>query len=175
VAATVATTNLIKTPVYGQNQAPSTGRVIGANDRIIVAYVGVGGQGMAHVRSQKAHASENNIAQAAVCDLWQKRVAVDSMNAGKHVYVEKPMTRYLGEAFEIYDTVKKTGKILQVGSQGCSDAKWHKAAELIRAGKIGPLVMCQGSYMRNKKDGEWNYAIDQEATPETLDWERWLG
>src|SRR5215831_5620148 len=51
-AAVVSTTNPFKTPVYGQTQAPSPGRVIGANDRIAVAYVGVGGQGMAHVRSQ---------------------------------------------------------------------------------------------------------------------------
>jgi len=220
-AAAVAATGILKTPVYGQNTAPSTGRVIGANDRIAVAYIGVGGQGMAHVRSQKAHAGENNIVQVAVCDLWKKRLddakafienessgtkvetyddyrkllerkdidaivsstvdhwhtrtSVDSMNAGKHVYVEKPMTRYLGEAFEIYDTVKKTGKVLQVGSQGCSDLKWHKAAELIQGGKIGPVVMCQGSYMRNKKDGEWNYAIDADAKPETLNWEGWMG
>src|SRR6266699_3768917 len=220
--AAVAATGLFRTPVYGQNTAPSTGRVIGAHDRIAVAYIGVGAQGMVHVRSQKAHAGENNIVQVAVCDLWKKRLddakafienessgtkvetyddyrkmlerkdidaivsstvdhwhtrtSVDSMNAGKHVYVEKPMTRYLGEAFEIYDTVKKTGKVLQVGSQGCSDMKWHKAAELIQAGKIGPLVMCQGSYMRNKKDGEWNYAIDEDVKqPGSLDWEKWLG
>jgi predicted dehydrogenase len=44
-------------------------------------------------------------------------VTIDALNAGKHVYVEKPMTRYLSEAFDIYDTVKKTGKILQVGSR----------------------------------------------------------
>src|SRR5437867_11778014 len=74
VAATVATANLVKTPVYGQSQAPSAGRVIGANDRIAVAYVGVGSQGTAHLRSQKEHAQENNIVQAAVCDLWQKRL-----------------------------------------------------------------------------------------------------
>src|SRR6266516_5309148 len=74
VAATVATANLLKTPVYGQSQAPSPGRVIGANDRIAVAYIGVGSQGMAHVRHQKEHASANNIVQAAVCDVWQKRL-----------------------------------------------------------------------------------------------------
>ena len=215
-AALVASTNLLKTPVYGQTQAPSTGKVIGANDKIVVGYVGVGGQGMAHVRSQKANAGETNIAQAAVCDVWTKRVegakttiggdcqgyddyrkllerkdidavcvstvdhwhtkiSVDAMNAGKHVYVEKPMTRYLGEAFEIYDTVKRTGKILQVGSQGCSDAKWHKAAELIKGGKIGQLVLAQGSYMRNNPKGEWNYTIDPDAKSESLNWQNWLG
>lgn len=215
-AAVVASANVLKTPVYGQNQAPSPGRVIGANDRIVVGHIGVGGQGMAHVRSMKTHASENNIAQVAVCDVsktridtakqhiggdcqgfadhrkllerkdidavviatvdhWHTPCSVDAMNAGKHVYVEKPMTRYLGEAFQIYDAVKRTGKLLTVGSQGCSDAKWHKAAELINGGKIGPLVLGQGSYMRNNPKGEWNYKIETWCTPSDTDWSRWLG
>jgi predicted dehydrogenase len=216
VAAAVASTNIFKTPVYGQNQAPSTGRVIGANDRIIVGFIGVGGQGNAHVDSMKAHASENNVTLAAVSDVWQKRVestkakiggdcqgyddyrklldrkdidaiccatvdhwhtrvSVDAMNSGKHVYVEKPMTRYLNEAFEIYDTVKKTGKKLTVGSQGSTDLKYHKAAELIQAGKIGQLVLLEGSYMRNSPKGEWNYTIDPDAKAENLNWNQWLG
>lgn len=212
----MASVNLFKTPVYGQNTAPSTGKVIGANDRIVVGFVGVGGQGMAHVRSMKDHAGENNVAFAAVSDVskhrveecqktlgadvkgyedyrkllerndidaiccatvdhWHTRVSVDSMNTGKHVYVEKPMTRYLGEAFEIYDTCKKTGKLLQVGSQGCSDLKWHKAASIIKGGGIGPVVMSQGSYMRSAPKGEWNYAIQQWASAEDINWKLWLG
>jgi predicted dehydrogenase len=215
-AAVVAATNIFKTPVYGQNQAPSPGRVIGANDRIVVAYIGVGNQGMAHVRAQKDHAADNNIAQVAVCDLsktrvadaqkyiggdiqgcddhrkllerkdidavtiatvdhWHAQCAIDAMNAGKHVYVEKPMTRYLGEAFEVADTVKRTGKKLQIGSQICSDGQWHKAAELIKAGKIGQMVLAQDSYMRNNPKGEWNYDIKPWCTPEDLNWERWQG
>jgi predicted dehydrogenase len=215
-AAAVAATGILKIPVYGQNQSPSA-NVKGANDKITVGYIGLGGQGFnAHVRQQKEHMSENNIAQAAVCDVWDKRLAgakqfvggncegykdyrklldrkdidavtiatvdhwhtrcaVDAMNAGKHVYVEKPMSRYLGEAFEVYDTVKKTGKILQVGSQGCSDARWHKAAELIRAGKIGQLVLGQDSYMRNAPKGEWNYTIDSDARQDNVDWNTWRG
>src|SRR5947207_3082053 len=173
-AALVAATNPFKTPVYGQNSAPSPGRVIGANDRIAVGYIGIGGppsncpgMGLAHVDSQKSHAGENNVVQAAVCDLfktrndiakttvgtsdvttfddyrkllerkdidavviathdpWHTKCAIDAMEAGKHVYCEKPMTRYLGEGFEIYDAVKRTGKIFQVGSQGCSAAAWQ--------------------------------------------------
>jgi predicted dehydrogenase len=216
-AAAVASANLFKTSVYGQSQAPAAGRVIGANDRIVVGFVGVGGQGLnAHVNFAKKLLAENNLALAAVCDVsktrvaqakeviggdcagfddyrkllerkdidaifcstvdhWHTRVTVDALNAGKHVYVEKPMTRYLGEAFEIYDAVKKTGKIVQVGSQGCSDMKWHKAAEWIRAGKIGPVVMSQGSYMRNNPKGEWNYTIQSWCTAEDVNWEAWLG
>jgi predicted dehydrogenase len=218
VAATVTSTNIFKTPVYGQNQAPSPGRVIGANDRIHVAYVGVGGQGMAHVRSQKNDAKDNNIVQTAVCDLYQKRlhtardymglkesdaygdhrkmlerkdidavtvatvdnwhaqVAIDAMNAGKHVYGEKPLARYMMEGFEIHDTVRRTGKVFQVGSQFCADPMFHKAAEWIRDGKLGPLVWAQGSYTRNNyPKSEWTYPVDPDANEQNLDWKRWLG
>jgi predicted dehydrogenase len=224
-SAVLASGSLFKTPVYGQSTAPSTGKVIGANDRIVVGYIGVGGtglnglahgQGLAHVKSQKENASGNNIAQSAVCDVfskradyakgviggecevytdyrkllerkdidavviatvdhWHTRCSVDAMNAGKHVYVEKPMTRYIGEAFEIYDAVKKTGKVLQVGSQGCSDAKWHKAAEIVQSGKIGKVVLSQGSYMRNNPKGEWNYGIDKDANTSNVLWKQWVG
>jgi len=216
VAAAVAATPLLKTSVYGQNTAPSAG-VTGADNRIAVGFIGVGTQGFnAHVRQIKSHATENNVALAAVCDVWTKRVAqakefiggdcqgydhypkllerkdidavviathdpmharisMDALNAGKHVYVEKPLTRYLPEAFQVHDTVKKTGKILQVGSQGCSAAGWHKAAELITAGKIGPLIWGQGYYCRNDPKGEWNIPIDVDAKPDTVDWKQWLG
>jgi len=217
-AAAASGASLLKTPVYGQNQAPSTGRVIGANDRIVVGYVGVGGQGMAHVRSQKTHAHENNIVQAAVCDVYQKRldaarefvglqsanaygdhrkllerkdidaivvatvdnwhadVAVDAMEAGKHVYGEKPLARYLEEGFRIHDTVKKTGKVFQVGSQFCADPMYHKTAAWIKEGRIGPLVWAQGSYCRNNpQNSEWTYPVDSDVSESNLDWKRWLG
>lgn len=217
-AAAVAATGILKTPVYGQSQAPSTGRVIGANDRIVVGYIGTGSQGMNHVRTQKKHAGANNIAQAAVCDLYEKRledaratlglsqtdtyrdhrrllerkdvdaviiatvdnwhaaVAIDALEAGKHVYGEKPLARYLEEGFRIYDTVKRTGRVFQVGSQYCSDPKYHKAAEWIRSGKLGPLVWAQGSYCRNNpKNSEWTYPADPGANTGNLDWDRWQG
>src|SRR6266567_9322153 len=73
-AAVVAATPLLRTPVYGQNQAPSA-NVTGANNKIVVGFIGVGGQGFnAHVRQVKTHATENNVALAAVCDVWKKRV-----------------------------------------------------------------------------------------------------
>jgi predicted dehydrogenase len=217
-AAALSATNFIKTPVYGQSTAPSTGRVIGANDRIAVAYIGVGSQGMAHVRHQKEHASDNNIVQAAVCDVWQKRldaargytgvsekdayrdyrkllerkdidavtvatidtwhaqVAIDALEAGKHVYGEKPLARYFEEGFQLHDTVKRTGKTFVIGSQYCADPMFHKAAEWIKAGKLGELVWGQGSFCRNNpKNSEWTYPIDTDANPTNLDWDMWLG
>jgi predicted dehydrogenase len=223
VSAAVAATGILKTPVYGQSTAPSTGKVLGANDRISVAVIGVGnGIGMNHLEGIHKFASENNVVVGGACDLfnkrrglaaqkagiaekdlytdyrklverkdidavvvathdvWHNKISCDAMEAGKHVYCEKPMTRYLGEAFQVHDTVKKTGRIFQVGSQGSSAGAWHKAAELIKAGKIGQLVWSQGYYCRNSgpssaNKGEWNYPIEGETKPENLDWETWLG
>ncbi len=102
-------------------------------------------------------------------------IGVDALDAGKHVYLEKPMTRYLGEAFEVHDAVLRTGRTFQLGSQFTTDAKWHKAAELVRSGAIGAPVLAQDSWVRNKPEGEWNVDIDPECTAETVDWRMWLG
>lgn len=217
-AAAVAATGIIKTPVYGQSSAPSTGRVIGANDRIAVAVIGVGaGIGKNHHEGIHKNAAANNVVVAGACDLFSKRrewakekaelkdsdvvsdyrkildrkdidavvvathdpwhapISIAAMEAGKHVYCEKPMTRYLDEAFLVHDAVKRTGKVFTVGSQGCSAGAWHKAAELIQAGKIGQMVWAQGYYCRNNPKGEWNYAIEKESTPENINWTAWLG
>jgi len=111
----------------------------------------------------------------ATHDVWHAPITIDALEAGKHVYCEKPLTRYLGEAFKVYEAVQKSGKVFQVGSQGCSAGGWTKCADLIKAGKIGTLVWGQGYYCRNSKDGEWNYPIEIESTAENIDWERWLG
>jgi predicted dehydrogenase len=106
-------------------------------------------------------------------DHWHTKCSIDAMESGKHVYCEKPMTRYLGEAFDFHDAVKRTGKIFQLGSQGCSAAGWHKAAEMIQAGKIGQMVWAQGYYCRNNPAGEWNYTIQPWCTEADLNWDGW--
>jgi hypothetical protein len=72
LAAAAASAGLFRTPVYGQDQAPSA-NVAGANNRLRVAYIGVGNQGQFHVQNQKANAAANNIEQVAVCDLSKTR------------------------------------------------------------------------------------------------------
>lgn len=106
---------------------------------------------------------------------WHGQIAVHAMEAGKHVYIQKPMTRYLDEAFQVHDAAIRTGRVVQVGSQGASNMVYHAAGQAVREGKIGPVVMGQGSYTRNSQNGEWNYGIDGNLSPDNLDWDLWLG
>jgi predicted dehydrogenase len=116
----------------------------------------------------------------ATPDHWHARMAIEAMERGKDVYLEKPMTHTVDEAKRVYETQQKTGRVLQVGSQTTSSDQWWKARKAIEDGMIGKLIMSQGSYHRNSKDGEWNWKIDAEAGPEGkgdnfIDWKMWLG
>lgn len=111
----------------------------------------------------------------ATPDHWHSRMAIDAMRAGKDVYLEKPMSRTIPEAKAIAETARETGRVLQVGSQWVSDPAYGKAREMIREGLTGPVVMAQSSYSSNHPAGVWQYYVDEEATPDTVDWKRFLG
>ncbi len=116
----------------------------------------------------------------ATPDHWHARIAIEAMDKGKDVYLEKPMTHTVEEAKRVCDKVKETGRVLQVGSQTTSSDQWWKARKAIQDGMIGKLIMSQGSYHRNSTAGEWNWKIDPAAGPEAkgedfIDWKMWLG
>ena len=116
----------------------------------------------------------------ATPDHWHAPIALEAMAKGKDVYLEKPMTHTVEEAKSVAAAVKKTGRVLQVGSQTTSSDQWWKARQAIQDGMIGKLLMSQGSYHRNSDKGEWNWTIDPAAGPEAkgedfVDWKMWLG
>jgi predicted dehydrogenase len=108
-------------------------------------------------------------------DHWHSRIAIDAMNAGKDVYVEKPMVHDVLEGLDVVDAQRKTKRILQVGSQRASNVVYHKAKELLAAGAIGPVNMVEAWWNRNSPLGAWQYTIPPDASPQTVDWERFLG
>jgi predicted dehydrogenase len=199
--------------------AQQPARVIGANDKINVAAIGVGGRGTWVAQVFSKVGQEANAQIVAVCDVYQKRVsenkakhncdgyldyrevlarkdvdavliatpdhwhapiAMAALDAGKDVYLEKPMTHTIEEARLLAAKVKATQRILQVGSQTTSAQQWWKAKQAIADGAIGQMIMSQGSYHRNSKEGEWNWPMDPDCGPDKkgdgyIDWKTWLG
>ena len=108
-------------------------------------------------------------------DHWHARQCIEALEAGKHVYCEKPLTYSIDEGLEIAAAVKKTGKILQVGSQGISTSTQQTAREYVKSGKLGEVTMVRAYYNRNSRSGAWIYPIPPDANRETVDWDLFLG
>jgi len=111
----------------------------------------------------------------ATPDHWHSKISIDAMNAGKDVYCEKPMVQQVGDGRDVVETQKKTGRIMQVGSQRVSSIVYKKAQELLQAGAIGELNMVEAWWDRNDAIGAWQYSIPPDASPENIDWNTFLG
>ena len=107
-------------------------------------------------------------------DHWHKEIAVDALNSGKHVYCEKPMVQQISEGQAVINAQKKSGKVLQVGSQGLSSVGNEKAKELFEAGAIGQLNYVEGFWARNTPGGAWQYNLPENASEKNVDWKRFL-
>jgi len=108
-------------------------------------------------------------------DHWHQRMAVDAMNAGKHVYCEKPMVQKIEEGHAIIAAQKKTKKVLQVGSQRASSAAILEAKKYFEQGTIGELTYVEAYCDRSDARGAWQYSIPTDASPQTIDFDRFLG
>lgn len=128
-------------------------------------------------RDYRALLARPDIDAVLICtsDNWHKQIAVDAMKAGKHVYCEKPMVQYIEQGQEIIDAQKASRKIFQVGSQRASSATILQAKEYYESGIIGELTNVQANNERWNSGGAWNYSIPTDASPETVDFDTFLG
>ncbi len=111
----------------------------------------------------------------ATPDHWHAVQAVAAMEAGKHVYCQKPMVKNPADGHKVIAAEKRTGKILQVGSQRVSSILYARLREVINEGKIGEIRMIEAFYDRNSALGAWQYVIPQDASPATVDWDTFIG
>ena len=112
---------------------------------------------------------------AAVPDHWHKRVVVDAVSAGKDIYCEKPMSHSPAEGVEMVEAQKRTGRIVQIGSQRVSSQICKKAREIVAQGSLGDLMLVEGWLGRNDPTGAWEYPPPFDLSTQNLDWDTWQG
>jgi predicted dehydrogenase len=195
--------------------AKSYSQILGSNDRLNFAIIGLNGRGYAHLSSLKANKSaarishvcdvDNNIlskfanavkqeiGEAAVeekdfrrilqlkevdavtiasPDHWHTPMAVSALQAGKHVYVEKPCSHNPAEGALLVKAQQKYGKLVQMGTQQRSSPHTIEIVEKIHAGLIGRAYYAKSWYSNTRKSIGFGKEV---PVPAQLDWDLWQG
>jgi len=195
--------------------AKSYGQILGSNDRLNFAVIGLNGRASAHLASLKANKDAARISH--VCDVdstilkkfandaehelgyapatdkdfrnilqlkevdaitiatpdhWHAPMAIAGVQAGKHVYVEKPCSHNPSEGALLVEVQQKYGKLVQMGNQRRSNPLIIEAVDKIRNGLIGTPCFGKGWYSNTRK----SIGFGKEApVPPQLDWDLWQG
>ncbi len=187
-------------------------RVLGANDRVRMGFVGVGNRGD---KVHEAFLEWGDSQTVAVCDLrndymdlaakksrgtpkrykdyrkllddkdvdavmiatpdhWHALMFIDACNAGKDVYIEKPLSLTVVEGRKMVEAAERTRRVVQVGTQRRSAAVIKEAVAFVRSGGIGQVTAARCYDIQN----EWPNGIGNfpdEASPTDWEWDQWLG
>ena len=111
----------------------------------------------------------------ATPDHWHAPMAIAALEAGKHVYVEKPMTHNIAETYALRDAARRSDAVFQVGHQHRQTLSFLTAQDVIRRGLLGHINLVQTNTNRNDDVGAWQYGIHEKASPQTINWEQFLG
>ena len=103
---------------------------------------------------------------------WHSLAAIWACQAGKDVYVEKPICHNVYEGRQVIAAARKYGRVVQHGTQARSDKKWIRAMQRMKEGVIGDVYMARGLCYKNRNS--IGYEPDK-APPEYLDWNLWQG
>jgi predicted dehydrogenase len=104
-------------------------------------------------------------------DHWHSLVGIDAVAAGKDVYLQKPASLTITDGRALSDAVKKSGRILQIGSQQRSSVQFRYAAELVRNGRIGQLKTVYIGLPGDPSGDEES----EMPIPANLNYDMWLG
>lgn len=120
-------------------------------------------------------ASDIDAVIIATPDHWHGTMVIDAVKAGKHVYVEKPLTWTVPETYMVEEAVKNSNVVFQLGHQGRQIEINHRAKQMIEDGLIGKVTLMEVSTNRNDPNGAWVYPLHSEANPNTIDWKQFEG
>jgi len=106
---------------------------------------------------------------------WHGTIAMNAARAGKDMYCEKPCTKNIEQSLILADTMRRTGRVFQAGTQRRNLPHFAFACELARTGKLGKLskVYAHPAGMQAMMSG-WLPA-EPEPKPEVVDWDMYLG
>jgi predicted dehydrogenase len=195
--------------------AKSYARIVGANDRVNFAVIGLNSRAYAHLSALKANSKDAHITH--VCDVestimqkfvdrtqkdlgytpaaekdfrkilasndvdaitiatpdhWHAPMAIAGVQAGKHVYVEKPCSHNPAEGAMLIEARNKSGKLVQMGTQQRSSPHSIKIVGMIHEGCIGRAYAANAWYANTRK----SIGVGKPApVPATLDWDLWQG
>lgn len=111
----------------------------------------------------------------ATPDHWHGPMAIAAAKAGKHIYVEKPMTWSVEESYEVRKAVRENNVVFQLGHQGRQTESYFKAKEAVDKGLLGKITLIEVTTNRNDPNGAWVYPIHEDANPNTIDWQQFIG
>jgi len=111
----------------------------------------------------------------ATPDHWHSQMCIDAVAAGKHIYVEKAMTRTEEDTHRMYDAVKNSDIVFQLGHQQRQTESHIKAREVVDAGILGPITLVETTTNRNDPWGAWVWDIHEEGNENTIDWDQFHG
>jgi predicted dehydrogenase len=192
--------------------ALSYSRVLGANDRVRMGFVGLGNRGDQVHDAFLEHGDSQTV---AVCDLrddyldfavkksratpkrykdyrkliedkdvdavviatpdhWHALMFVDACNAGKDVYVEKPLSLTVAEGRRMVEVAERTRRVTQVGIHRRSAKFLQELAAFVAGGGVGQVTVVKGNHIQN----EWPNGIGRPADgppPSEWEWDQWLG
>jgi len=133
--------------------------------------------GKARVHGDYRRVLEHTDVQAVVVatpDHWHPLITVDACNAGKDVYVEKPVSHNVREGRLMVEAARRNRRIVQVGIQQRSGSHFQRAAKAVQQGKIGKVHFAQCWNHAQTAPAGMGFPTDT-APPPDLDWDFWLG
>jgi len=210
---TITRRNFVKTgAAVAAGAAMASSRAYGANERIRLAFIGVGNRGGQLI---KATLGNEDVDIVALCDVyepflkkqaeivggspslhkdfrevldkkeidavvigtpdhWHAIQTVDACDAGKHVFVEKPLSLTIHEGRRMVEAARRNNRVVQVGIHRRSGNMYKEIAERVQNGDIGKVTVCRSYRITNMAPAGMGHAPDKQP-PADLDWDLWLG
>jgi predicted dehydrogenase len=105
----------------------------------------------------------------ATPDHWHAQMTIDAVEAGKDVYVEKPLAHTIPEGFKIIEAVRRTKRVVQVGTQRRSFDLFQEAAGIAHSGALGEVRLVNSWWLNHMG------TVGDRKLAGKLDWKQWLG